>query len=365
MRSTVGPRERTVLCAQLVTPPAPCDTIQVDCFRHRTVAVLSSPRPLPVLDFQRGPKPRNFLSRREQWRLLVLVLMLGLVVIFAWEARNPDYYRWLWAQAENEEAPGTFRSPAPVAPEETAPSRYFPGVEPSRLKSIRDNKPLGLSEWNAWLHLFDVLRKNEEATLEQASTGRVSFVQLFEQSGEYRAELVTTGGIVRRAHPAKTPKNEYGLSDYYQVWLWPADHPNDPIAVWCLHLPKGFPIGMTMAEEAEVTGFYFKLWAYKAADGKVLRAPMLLARTVRWRKKPEVARAPPQGPLPLALMIAGAAAFAVLATVYVFYRTGNQGLARVESLPGRSTLQDADSSPDVGATLQQLADSEDAEGYHE
>ena len=44
--------------------------------------------------FQRSKPPRNYLSRREQWRLLGLVLALGLVVILMGEARDPDNYPW-------------------------------------------------------------------------------------------------------------------------------------------------------------------------------------------------------------------------------------------------------------------------------
>lgn len=308
-----------------------------------------------MLDFQRGPRPRSFLSRGEQWRLLLLVLALGLVVIFALEARNPQYYRWLLPETER----GGGRS-APGEREEATSSRYFPGVDPGYLSSVSDNKPLWPSEWDAWLHLFDVLERSDEATLERASLGRVTFVQLLDQSKEYRGELVTTGGIIRRAHPAKTPKNDYGLVDYYQTWLWPSDRPNEPIAVWCLHLPEGFPLGMEIAEEAEVTGFCFKLWAYKAADGSVLRAPMLLARSIRWRKRPQLARTPPKGPLALLLMITGCAAFALVMSVYVYCRTRSRGPSRVESLLQAATLQDAPAPADVAAALEQLARSEHA-----
>ena len=340
---------------------------------------------MPVLDFQRGPKPRNYLARREQSRLLMVVLMLGLVLILMLEARKPKHYRWLLAESERgadgsaspgrssedrrvdprvfsqpeDDIPGSFLSPGPGVRNEPAPSRYFPGVDPSCLDSIRDNKPLGVSEWEAWLHIFDLLERNDEAALQSAATTGVGYVQLFEQSKEYRGELVTTRGVIRRAHPAKTPRNDYGLTDYYQTWLWPDDHPDDPMVVWCLHLPEGIPIGMQMAEPAEVTGFYFKLWAYKAADGTVRRAPMLLARTIHWHPRPEVAQAPPVGRSSSMLMIVGAAAFAVLATGYVYYRTRRAAPIRGETLPDEETLRDADTAPDVAATLQQLAESQE------
>lgn len=337
-----------------------------------------------MLDFQRGPRPRNYLSRREQWRLLWLVLLLGLVVILALEARKPERYRWLLGEGpreggspatsgsshagspidsrlpprDSDEIPGTYVSPKAAAPKQRTSSRFFPGVKPGLLESIRDNKPLTPSEWDAWLSLFDVLEKTDEATLAQASSGPVSMVQLFEQSGEYRGELVTTRGTVRRANAARLPRNEYGLTAYYQTWLSPEDQPDEPMTVWCLELPKGFPLGMEIAEEAQVTGFYFKLWTYKAADGNVRRAPLLLAKTIDWRKEPPVAHSPPQGPFPLLLMFAGAALFAVLATIYVYYRTRAPGPPPAESLLRKDRFPEAKEPPDVGAAMQQLAESD-------
>ena len=304
-----------------------------------------------MLDFQQGRKPRNFLSRREQWRLLLLVLTLGLIVILMFEARKPEHYSWFCAAGEDgagggttgkpssdsrptdprlqspspdEGLPGMSVSPSLVKSAEAAPSRYFPGVKPSYLETIQDNRPFRRAEWDAWLHLLDILGRTDEATLTIASTGPVSFVQLFQQSEEYRGELVTTRGTIRRAHRLKAPKNEYGIDDYYQTWLQPADHPEDPMVVYCLHLPNGFPTGMDVSADVAITGFYFKLSVYKAQDA-VRRAPMLLSRTVHWQKKPEVVKKPDQGSLFTLLMIAGSAAFAVLATAYVYYRTRGAG----------------------------------------
>ncbi|MHC4404184.1 MAG: hypothetical protein ACYTG0_31405, partial [Planctomycetota bacterium] len=181
-----------------------------------------------MLDFQRGQRPRNFLARREQWRLLILVMMLGLVVILMSKARDPDNYRWLAWFVESAEggagAPaavegtggarphdprdrpglsdnavsGTAISQAPAGAAGMAGSRYFPGVDESVLEAIRDDRPVGPSEWPAWLHFLQLLTGSHEATLRRASAGSVSYVQLFEQSAEYRGELVTTGGTIRR-----------------------------------------------------------------------------------------------------------------------------------------------------------------------
>lgn len=337
-----------------------------------------------VLRFQQGSKTRNYFSHREQRRLLFLVLTLGLVVFLMFEARDPGHYDWLTGlerggQApaaggspavatkpvdtrvnrddEADDLPGTFLSSADPKTDGTDEARYFPGVRAVELKSIRDDRLLGPSEWDTWLHLFEVLRQTDESSLEQASTGRVTFVQLFEQSPAYRGELVTVSGTIRRAHPTKTPANDLGLTDYYQTWLQPADHPQDPMAVWTLSLPERFPTGMDLAEEAEATGFYFKRLAYKAADGEIRRAPLLLARNLKWIQRPPVVETPPQTSGRLALMIAGAAVFAVLATALIYYRSRNPATllsdARARAQPG----QRADTSSDVGDALRRWADS--------
>ena len=336
-----------------------------------------------MLDFRRGPRPRNYLSRREQWRLLLLVAALGLVGILLFEARKPEHYRWLLADGPSEagspsrdasptavspidspraaspedQIPGRFVSPS-AAPEPGESSRYFRGVKPDLLESIRDDKPLGPSEWGSWLHLFDVLQKTDEATLAKASSGPATWVQLVEQSDDYRGELVTTRGIVRRAHLASTPENEYGLSAYYQTWLWPEDQPNEPITVWCLELPEGFPLGMEIAEEAEVTAFFFKRWPYKGGDGELRAAPLLFARTIHWRATPPPAQPAPQGPFPLLLMFAGAAVFAVLATMYIYYRTRATGSVPGESFLRKDRFEAPTSRSNVGASMRQLAESD-------
>ena len=50
-----------------------------------------------VLDLRKTPKPRNYLARREQWRLLLLVLSLGLVAAMISRVRDPGTFAWFAA----------------------------------------------------------------------------------------------------------------------------------------------------------------------------------------------------------------------------------------------------------------------------
>ena len=95
--------------------------------------------------------------------------------------------------------------------------------------------------------------------------------------------------------------------------------------------------------------------AYKAADGNVRRAPMVLARTVHWRKRVETTSRRPEGPLPLVLMSAVAALFAVLIAVYVYYRTRRRGRTDAASPQALRALEDVETTPDMGEILRQSA----------
>ena len=172
----------------------------------------------------------------------------------------------------------------------------------------------------AWFNLLGVWKHSDEAELRRASIGRISWLQLNEQSNEYRGELVTVLGTIRRAHRLEAVKNDLGIDGYYQVWLQPDDNPKRPIVVYCLELPQGFPSGMELAERARVSGFYFKRWLYKGQKD-LETAPVLLAKTVAWKEKPPVANNMPAGLDSIYFLIAAAAVLSLLAIGYILYCT--------------------------------------------
>jgi len=330
---------------------------------------------LPELSKSRPrSKPRNYLSRREQWRLLFVVMSLGLVIVLMMEAGKPENYRWLWPTApeEGDSAPapkppsdappiddriapkppleqsaGTFYSPAPVdlEAEEDTSGEYFGGVKPKLLEAVHDDTTFRNDERHAWFNLFDVLQKTDERKLEKASLGRVTYFQLFEQTNEYRGKLVTIRGRVHRALSLRAPKNDVGIEEYYQLWVQPDDAPDYPIVVYCLGLPEGFPTGMKVLEGVQITGFYFKRWAYKAPE-TLRTAPTLAAKSVRRIKTP------PQeetslGPGSVVLVVVVAAMFAVFAAAYVYMRTRFDTAAQPETAPRLEALSEIELGPNA------------------
>lgn len=292
-----------------------------------------------VVDFRKKPV-RNYLQRREQLRLLSLVLALGLVVILMNEVRKPRNWAWfmMLCGEENTSPAESVADPGPLEPTEVAaadsslPVPKDPTLDgifeltPEQLETIQDDTVWLREEKEAWFRLLKILRQNDEPVIEDKSEGRVTYTQLCAQSKEYRGQLVTVEGIVRRANRLPAPKNTDGFG--WRFWLFPTDNVNSPIVVYCLDLPEGFPIGMKVEADVEVTGFFFKRWAYNAWDPRreklsLTTAPAMLAKNVRWHP---VLLLPEEKTITInarffMTIIGVAAIVSFLIAVYIYYKT--------------------------------------------
>jgi len=292
-----------------------------------------------VLDFRRSNAPRPGLTGRQQKLALVVVILVGILfgVSQDWtgwarrmgapsdpsaEQRGAPIDTRAPTRTTDGEIPGTFFSPLeePSSDEPAPPSRYFPGVMPSYLASVRDDTVFLHSEKDAWFNLLNILDKTELKKLKEASTGRVTFVQLYRQSADYRGELVTLRGVMRWAHRVTAPKNDYGIKHYYQAWITPADSPDNVEVVYCLRLPPKFPTGMNLSVPVEVTGFYFKRWIYRAKD-TLRTTPVVLAQTVERQERLEFARTSDESFGMVLAVVAGTALGGILLAVLLVRQT--------------------------------------------
>jgi hypothetical protein len=322
-----------------------------------------------MLDFRRHSSVRNGRDRQERRRLLVLILMLGIVVVLIGRASDPALWRWfdmvlsppqdagastlidnrLDAAAQSEgiliKGEGGSGNGKDEGAAKSKKQSTMASVGPRDFEAVRDDTPSTRDEQACSLRLLDVLNKTNPEALSQASLGPVTYAQLFQQPNQYRGRLVSVSGVVHRANRVKLFPNDFGLKEYYQVWLWPSDNPSSPVVVYCLRLPKGFPTGMEFAEEAKVTGFFFKRWAYQAKD--VIRtAPMLLAQTLQWQKRPVMAPPEPAETWPISLVVCGAALLAMLAAWYVYVRTRPTRPGLPDQPPNFDVLRNLDEKQD-------------------
>ncbi|MCC7474832.1 MAG: hypothetical protein IT425_05515 [Pirellulales bacterium] len=239
-------------------------------------------------------RPRNYLSRREQWRLWLMFLPLVMVIVAIRWLRDPahaarvDQALALVTAEENtpaasgESPPAVKAAPtntaAPPAPNRESP-KLFPGVEPAWLETIVDNSYFRKSETAAWFGMFGALLKADDPTLQRASRISVGYAQLLNQPHAYRGKLVEVAGTVRQITRQTPAANELGISIYYRLVLQPADQSNWPIFVYCLQLPTEVSLGQdSYSLNARVTGLFFKNLSYDWEKG-LGTAPVIVAKS--------------------------------------------------------------------------------------
>ncbi|MFT7643371.1 MAG: hypothetical protein ACI9G1_005136, partial [Pirellulaceae bacterium] len=208
------------------------------------------------------------------------------------------------------------------------------------LNRVRDNTIWRASESYAWFRLLDRLRTadNEDLRAQSEVTG---FLPLYRQSKQYRGKLVTVRGQARMVYRVDAEENIYGLNHYYIIWLKPANGPNKPLVVYSLSLPDGFPLvankedsgAMTeLKENVEITGYFFKKWAYRAKDG-INTAPLLVAKEPVWSNQdPFQSFEAPKLSL-LVVSVVGCAVLAICIAVFVYRFSGG--------MPSQSNVSDA------------------------
>ena len=158
--------------------------------------------------------------------------------------------------------------------------------------NIKDNTVHRPAERRAWFRFCEnLMTQSPEAMTSEAE--RVGFVQIFRQPDLYRGKAITLHGTVRRAYRLAAPRNSFDVEQYTVLWIRPFTNPDSPVVVYSLGLPPGFPPVVSrddpgqaaafteLKEEVDITGYYFKNWAYPSQQG-INTAPLVLTRAPVW-----------------------------------------------------------------------------------
>lgn len=340
-----------------------------------------------MLDFRpKGKRTRNYLARSEQWRLLLLVAVAGAVMLMIEQARQPQMWRWLWFGQQPAAAPQAANQPAidtrlkpktrrPLEADEFVIERagkpalpegkkYFPGVKAEFLREVRDDTVFRSAEADAFYHLMAILKETDEKRLEAASSGPVTFTQLFTQPKEYRGELVTVSGTVRRNQSLPAVRNKYGIEKYSMLVIQPDDRA-EPLLIYCLQPPAELPQGDKLRQPIKATGFFYKRQAGMSGDG-IRTWPLILAKTVKTSAPPPAAAPHAAEPVSPVIAVATAIGLGLAVIWFVFGRTkrgvkfqmpgaADPETQRVLARHGLSALKNEEVEPDVRGRLAQLA----------
>ena len=353
-----------------------------------------------MLDFRpKGKRQSHSPVRSDQWRLLMLVATTAVVMLLMAEARKPQIWRMLGfrgpaagkAGAPQDAAlPGAAPQAGAAAaidtrlkPKERIPlkadeiiveardkhavpqdKKFFPGVDAELLGEVRDDTAFRSAESGAFHHLLAILQKTDEQEIEQASTGEVGFTQLFTQPKEFRGELVTIAGTVRRNESLRAVKNDYGIERYFRLTVEPSDRA-EPMLIYCLELPAELPVGENLHQPIKATGFFYKRQAGMAGDG-IRTWPLVLAKTVRWVAPPAAAAPAPADPVSPTLAVVVSIVFALAVVWFVLGRTargtkfripaaGDPEAQRVLARHGLSSLKNEPVEPNERERFVELA----------
>jgi hypothetical protein len=257
-----------------------------------------------LLRFNSSKRPaRNYFSRREQWRLLLLVMSLGVVIIVTRHLRQPETAERFAQVFADQAAPfavsgeqnreqaasaiNPHRQPADTmviaSPTDNAPPSGASQIsgDPRReaLDVIRDNTYFRNAETPAWFELIARLQKATSDELVSSSLGEVTYVQLVDQPRAYRAKVVKVLGTARQVTEQIPAKNDLGLESYYRLVIQPSDGTQWPFFVYCLDLPEYFLKSENLAIDVAATGYFFKNLSYRWQGGVGI-APVILAKSV-------------------------------------------------------------------------------------
>jgi hypothetical protein len=179
------------------------------------------------------------------------------------------------------------REPEPL---EVEPAASL-GASRDALSQVRDATFFRESDNDAWFQVWNTVRESGMEGLRRAGPQDVSFSELFAQPRSFRGRLVRMRGTFHRLEQVRAPTNDYRIEDYWQGWMEPAGGPASPVVVQFLDLPAGMPSGMTIDEPVEVVGYFFKNYAYNAAD-TIRVAPVIMTLAPIWKPR----QAPVQSP---------------------------------------------------------------------
>ena len=200
--------------------------------------------------FNKPSTTPSYFSRRDQVRLFRLVAAIGVIFLAMHYASKPEHWYWLTGRPTQESVsqqtdvpqreidfsvkeevklkPDEFRSePTPeVKLPETAHSQLESGeydvrVDPQILQPISDST-LGIRDHEAGA-LYYMLAKAAsipQNVLEQSAEPAPPFVVVMTESPQYRGQLMTVKGQLKRLTPLTIDDNAYGVQTLYEGWFF-------------------------------------------------------------------------------------------------------------------------------------------------
>ncbi|MEZ6055726.1 MAG: hypothetical protein R3C01_03385 [Planctomycetaceae bacterium] len=172
------------------------------------------------------------------------------------------------------------------------------------LDQVRDRRPLDdLADTISYYGVLNHVRRVDADALKKAASEfldqrwKVSefkdyprdkfepFVDMWLQQNPrhpYRGQPVTLAGHLNLLRVRDHDVNPYGLSPVYEAYLYTDDSQSYPATIIFTENPDQLPAGAQRSESVEVTGYFLKMYSYRAVSGKTNYSPLILAKEIRY-----------------------------------------------------------------------------------
>jgi hypothetical protein len=190
--------------------------------------------------------------------------------------------------SRNEPAPEEKEAVKPTAKptwQMDCPASWLEHIEDDHpVMSLKDNE----DEYNAYNYFVEFAKKQPLDALAQNARKELTFRRLFEPGrAQYRGEIVHVQGRLKRLNwiDANQALKNDGIKALYEGWIFDEAFMSNPTCVVFTELPPGLEPAEDMNAWVSFDGYFFKRYAYKAADGWRM-APLVIGRSIVVTKQP-------------------------------------------------------------------------------
>lgn len=233
-----------------------------------------------------------------------LFFMMVILALIYTHARDPQTWRWMAPQADDDAAPqpaanreaaaqlvpavpdksGAKQAAAPAArPWETV----IPGptdanadeLAEARVQfgALTDQSPLTAVDMPAYWRLMRWSRAQTFPEAEKRARRNVRIASFVEEPNRQRGQLLRLKLHVRRVLDYEAPENSAGVKTVYEYWGFTDDSKSYPYVLVSSDLPPGMKLGSEVHADAVFVGYFLKTMTYEAFDKKRF-APLMVGR---------------------------------------------------------------------------------------
>lgn len=226
-------------------------------------------------------------------RLVRMVVMLWVVGMAIYWARDPGMWKWLADDVQDEAAapPKLNQDSAPAEKKNdetlvTGPNDRQPFEQSQAehlFQAITDKEPIAREEMPAYWKLMRWSMTESFDDLWERSRKDLYFTHLAEAPHKYRGELIGLKVSLRRALTHETEENSAGAKQVYEAWGVTNESRSGLYCLVFYDKPPELAIQPSIHEEATFVGYFLKQFTYEDAMGKKRWAPLLIGR-LHWRE---------------------------------------------------------------------------------